>query len=391
MKKLAMMSPTWDMSGYATVMRNIILKLTERQDLDLVLEPLRWVNSGNIPLNVNTDKILRDLEVKGVSPEYKADMGAYTAIHGTIATEFVRQRYQQKKVFGFTMLETDRIPPMWVQRINTLDGVFVPSTFNMVSFASSGVKVPIRVVPLGIDHTIFNLDKEPLYDKNYFPSEFNFLLVGQWTQQDRKNISRTLKVFLETFKGRKDVGIILKVNNIGVGTADKILMAEQIGNTRKMVGLKPDEGPYVYLIHGAMSTDDMSRLYHNAQVLVLPSNGEAWGMPLLEAACSGIPVITTGGTGAEMFLNPEHSILLNYKWQQVPRQMLWQHVYEPAQNITTPDWEEFRRMLSRVYEQYSLSKEAALKQYKEIKDRDFSWQKSSDTLMNNIDELGGFV
>ena len=158
-KKLAFQTVVFDMSGYAVCMRNIILELAKRDDIDLVIEPLRWVNSGQIPLLSESDKILRDLEEKGLSTDYRNDAPNYTVVHGTIATEFMRARYPQKKAFGFTMLETDRIPPMWVQNCNTLDGILVPSYFNLSSFMASGVTVPIRTVPLGIDSNIFNPDE----------------------------------------------------------------------------------------------------------------------------------------------------------------------------------------------------------------------------------------
>ncbi len=386
--KITFRACLFDMSGYATISRNILLELYKTGQFDLAVEPLRWINSGNIPLDPEDERILRQLEDKHMTEEYQQNKSQYSIVHFSIATEY-QDRYEQKKAFGYTMLETDKIPYLWVQKCNKMDGVFVPSHFNLGSFMKSGVTKPIRTVPLGIDFNLFGLDKEPLYPKGALPTNFNFLVVGQWTPQDRKNIGQTIKVFLETFKGQDDVGLIAKVHGFSAGTYDKINCVERIQEIRRMVGLRPNEGPYIYLIHGAMSSEQVSRLYHNADVFILPTLGEAWGMPILEAVVSGLPVITTGGTGAETYLNPHYSILLNHKWNKIPQRMYWQYVYEPYQEITVPDWAEFVRMLRRTKDMYSLTKENALKQREEIIERDFSWKKCAENLILAMKDLGG--
>lgn len=387
--KLSFRSTVFDYSGYGTLSRNIILELYKTGQFDLAIEPLRWVNSGNIPLKKEDEEILRRLEDKSMTKEYFQDIPNRTLVHAVIAPEFQPQQSPYKKYFGLTMLETDQIPQFWVQKCNMVDGIIVPSHFCMASFMKSGVTKPIRTVPLGTDFEIFTPDGETLLSVEDISTPFNFMVVGQWTPQDRKNIGQTLKVFCETFKGRENIGLIMKVQGFGAGTLDKIETIERIWAIRKQAGLSPDENPKMYLIHGAMEQDEMAKLYRNCRVLILPSSGEAWGIPLLEAIASGLPVITTGGTGAETFLNPSYSILLNHKWNPIPQRMHWPGVYEAHQQITIPDWAEFARMLVRVYQKYEVAKENALKQRDEVIQRDFSWKKSAENLVSAIKDMGG--
>jgi glycosyltransferase involved in cell wall biosynthesis len=100
-------------------------------------------------------------------------------------------------------------------------------------------------------------------------------------------------------------------------------------------------------------------------------------MPIVEAIASGIPVITTGGTAPDTFLNPEKTVLLNYKWEPLRREMFWQHVYELPQQITIPSWEEFERMLLRAYNKQELAKAKALEQRQELIDRKLTWEESA--------------
>ena len=75
-----------------------------------------------------------------------------------------------------------------------------------------------------------------------------------------------------------------------------------------------------------------------------------------------VPIVTTGGTGAEMFLNPEYAIMLGYEWQDIGNKLSWPGVYEPGQSLAIPDMEEFIRMMMRVYKHNGLAKEQAKKQ-----------------------------
>jgi len=389
-KKLTLKCCSLDMSGYASFSRAIALELYQYTDIDIVIEPLRWINSGNLPLPSEEVRIIRELEAKHLTEEYRRNISEYTLIHFSIAPEFQRA-YPQHRTFGYTMLETNVIPQEWVLKCNNMDGVFVPSYFNLSSFVKSGVKVPIRTVPLGIDYSLYDREQEPLYSKDIIKTKLNFIIVGQWTPSDRKNIEKTLRLFFSIFKNDRDVGLIMKVHGTGAGTMDRMAVTEAIQLIRSKMGFKENEGPQIYLVHGALPPKDMARLYKNADVFILPSYGEAWGMPIMEAAVSGLPIITTGGTGAEMFLNPDSSLMLSYKADAVPKTMYWKGVYGPNQDITVPDWEEFGKFLQQLRDPklLAIAKQAATEQVQELKQRDFSWKKTVQTLLYSLKELGG--
>lgn len=52
-------------------------------------------------------------------------------------------------------------------------------------------------------------------------------------------------------------------------------------------------------IVGELSPTEIDALYSNADLLLLPSRSEAYGMVVAEAAAAGIPAFVTAGTGAE--------------------------------------------------------------------------------------------
>src|SRR5207247_1086784 len=57
----------------------------------------------------------------------------------------------------------------------------------------------------------------------------------------------------------------------------------------------------------------LAALYRSADCFVLPSRGEGWGMPLLEAMACGLPVIATDWSGPRDFLKEDWAYPLRVK------------------------------------------------------------------------------
>merc|ERR1719373_213470 len=60
----------------------------------------------------------------------------------------------------------------------------------------------------------------------------------------------------------------------------------------------------IELIMGPIDALDVPKLYKAMDCLVLPSRGEGFGLPILEAMSVGTPVITTGWSGVFDLANP---------------------------------------------------------------------------------------
>ena len=85
----------------------------------------------------------------------------------------------------------------------------------------------------------------------------------------------------------------------------------------------------VYLLHGAMSDDEIAGLYRNDKIkaLVAPTRGEGYGLPLLEAAASGLPVMATNWSGHKDFLNTGKWINFDYRLQDVAKQKIDNNIF----------------------------------------------------------------
>ena len=207
---------------------------------------------------------------------------------------------------GRTMFETDRIPDGWLERCNALDEVWVPTEFNRETFAGAGVKASkLRVVGAGVDTELFSPGAQPLNIPHL--RLFNFLSV--FDIQPRKGSDLLLKAFLSEFKPDEDVALILKLSR---HSDRSINPEEQLSYfIEREAGLKLEECPPIIVLDGFLPQQDIARLYACAQAFVLPTHGEGYGRPLMEALSSQLPVIATRWSGQLSFLRDENSYLID--------------------------------------------------------------------------------
>ena len=115
--------------------------------------------------------------------------------------------------------------------------------------------------------------------------------MAQWGP--RKNLANTLKWFVEEFHD-EEVGLVIKSNLAKNCLIDREILMERLQDNLK--NTFPNKKCKVYLLHGDMSEQEIHALYNHPQIrakLALP-HGEGFGLPLFEAAYSGLPVVATG-------------------------------------------------------------------------------------------------
>lgn len=102
-----------------------------------------------------------------------------------------------------------------------------------------------------------------------------------------------------TIEERKNTALIIKAIR-SVEKIDVVLVGRRtkytdfVEKTAKRLGVSER----VHILSG-VGFDDLHALYHLAEVFVYPSRIEGFGIPVLEALCSGVPVIAASGSCLE--------------------------------------------------------------------------------------------
>jgi glycosyltransferase involved in cell wall biosynthesis/GT2 family glycosyltransferase len=207
------------------------------------------------------------------------------------------------KRVGWTMFESDRLPAGWADSLNRLDEVWVPSEFNRRTFSAAGVDpARIHVVPGSVDASRYGFGLPfPLPGSR---KGTTFLSVFQWAR--RKGWDVLLRAWAEAFEPQADVRLVLRCHPFG---KDAPPMRDRFLASLEELGLSEAKMAPIVLLDGFVSESEMPSLYLASDVFVLPSRGEGWGLPYLEAMASGKPCIATAWGASMDFLNEENAWL----------------------------------------------------------------------------------
>lgn len=219
-------------------------------------------------------------------------------------------------MIGRTMFETDRVDLEHIKRCNKMNHVWVPTEFHVSTFVQSGVD-PAKVVKIvqSVDVLFFDPVKyEPLdlaskanlilgeRNTRKCSKEFLFLSVFKW--EYRKGWDILLKAYLEEFSKADKVALYLLTNpyHSNRNFSNKIMNFVEDSKIEEPVG---GWAP-IYVIDLHIAQTDLPRMYKAADAFVLPSRGEGWGRPIVEAMAMSLPVIGTNWSGPTEYLTEEN-------------------------------------------------------------------------------------
>ncbi|SFL54292.1 Glycosyl transferases group 1 [Paenibacillus sp. 1_12] len=294
--------PVLKSTGIGTASREYALAL-HRQGVDV-----KVATNRSRPLLYTRNKlgVLSSLVKKPIAPK-KTHILIYHGLPNTLDLKKARKQYRY--IVLNTVWETTRIPTNWRPYMNRYDAVIVPSVQNKTAMKASGVKVPVFIVPHGVNTQAFTPSnrKLPLSLK-----KGTFVFVSVFTFQHRKNPETLLRAYWEEFSPKDRVALVIKTNGIGSKESGSSIHRRIHAYKKKC---RCGHTAPLHLITGHTSPQKLKALYATGNAFVLPTRGEGVGLPFLEALSSGLPVIATRWGGQMDFLNAKNSLLIDYKLQ----------------------------------------------------------------------------
>jgi glycosyltransferase involved in cell wall biosynthesis len=345
MKSVLIRGPLLSQSGYGNHARQIFRWILKKHpDVEIKTQVLPW---GTTSWYVNPDAedgLVGEIMRRTASSEQKFDVSYQVQLPNEWDPNLAKFNVGVSAV-----VESDRCNPAWVDACNKMNLIVVPSKFCESTLRNTAnVSTPIEVIPESFIPEVLNDNNSVDID---FDTSFNFLLLGTMTGNnplnDRKNIFFAIKWICEEFSNDPDVGIVVKTN-VGRGTR---LDWNSVESVIQKVVSEVRKGPFpkIHLIHGIMPNSEVAALYKHPKIkaLVAPTRGEGFGLPILEAAASGLPVIATGCSGHMDFMGLGKFIKLDYDMRPVHESRCDEQIWMRGTNWAEVREDDFKKKIRK--------------------------------------------
>lgn len=266
-----------------------------------------------------------------------------------------------ERIWAYTMFESSHTPQKWIDIMNRLDHVLVPSSWLVAAWREQGLKVPISVYHHGIDTAYFyDLDR-PVRDT------FTFLHYADLSP--RKGSEIVVAAFLKAFPGKTDVRLVMK-------------------NHKPFFPFITDD-PRIERIHATYSKEQMRELLYRADCFVFPTRGEGFGLTPFEAMASGLPTIVTGWSGPADYADPRDTLILDYKLVPAENQyMIYREDYAPGEDAgvwAEPSLEHTIELMRWAYEHRNEARMMGKSTASRLA-REWTWEQKAQQLIDIIDD-----
>jgi glycosyltransferase involved in cell wall biosynthesis len=274
----------------------------------------------------------------------------------------------------WTVFESDKIPSTMLNNLQQADSVWVPSQWGNRILVANGIDPDkIHVVPEGVNPNEYNLWSRPVQVRPY-----RFLFVGKYEQ--RKSCHEVVEAFAKEWHNNPEVELVLKTHQV----------SEEHTLTELEQQLARLELTNIHVIVG--NIDQMQSLYRVCDAMIAPTKGEGWGLPIIEAAASGLPIVATNYSGHTEYLQhiTNSVVPVDYKLGPIDCPIYQSHYPEPSGDwgqwaISTVDDIAQAMVLCKNHKDFLA--ENALKNSRVIRTK-FSWENSVELALQNLQDQG---
>jgi glycosyltransferase involved in cell wall biosynthesis len=184
-------------------------------------------------------------------------------------------------------MEGERLPPSWIELLREVDVPIAMSRYGQRIVSQCGVSC--HYIPHGVDPNVFFPPSNREEAKARIGAQGKFLVLSDSRNQPRKMLPRLIEIFAKFAAERPDTLLHLHTDpddeftKSGVYSYDIYADLRHLGIESKVrftAGLAMKRG-------GGIPLNELAAYYQAADVHLLASSGEGFGLPTLQAAAAG--------------------------------------------------------------------------------------------------------
>jgi hypothetical protein len=377
MKKILLEAPILTQSGYGEHSRLVFRSLMRSADLDVYVNPLNWGNTGWITTyDEERDQIEECIKKFShyieASKKNNQNMFFDKQVFVGILNEF--EKRAEESICVTAGIETDIVSSSWLLTANNgIDKLIVPSHHAKSSFENTSYEISYKAEEdASVLKCLCPIDVVPYPVKQINPKDidlkietnFNFLSVA--LLGPRKNLENMMVWFCQEFKD-EDVGLVIKTGISKGSVMDQHETSKYIKQVLR--DIPKDRKCKIYLLHGDLTEQEIHSLYVREDIhcYITTTHGEGYGLPIFEAAYSGLPIIATNWSGHLDFLSGKYKegkkiktkklfAKVDYELHEIHPSVVWEGVLQSDSKWAYPKEKSFKDQARKVFENYNMYK-----------------------------------
>jgi glycosyltransferase involved in cell wall biosynthesis len=201
---------------------------------------------------------------------------------------------------GRMMTEAATISRTEISYTKIVDEVWVPTVFHKAIFEAYGMlESKVFVIPEAVNSLFF----KSLQRTNVKDPSITFRFVSVFKLERRKGWDVLLKAYWRAFSSFDNVELVIRSYKPGWerGPSDLYHTFNALAKAEFKVPMA--SLAKVIWIQEELDRRQLRDFYHSADAFVLPTRGEGWCLPCVEAMASGLPVIVSNFSGPTEYMN----------------------------------------------------------------------------------------
>ena len=218
-----------------------------------------------------------------------------------------------------TMVESRNIPINFLRLCDKhYDYCMTPSEYYKNQLIEDGFSKEVFNIPIGVDDIFIEQKTTGIFKPSFCvfsnksaphqPEGFKFLSLFKWNF--RKGPDVLIKSFLREFSTKDNVSLLIFSRELEQQAANGSF-GYIYGEIEKLYKENAKEdSPPIYFCDNLVPEEYMADIYSTGDCFVLPSRGDGFCLPALEASAMGLPIGVTNITAFKDYCTPENSYLI---------------------------------------------------------------------------------
>lgn len=276
-------------TGYGVVSKNICKELSKENTISLF--PIGQPSAKN--------RQEYDMYMEMLNNSITFDASAPTL---KIWHQFdLAQRIGKGRYTAFPFFELDTFDDREKHQMKVPDQFLVASKWAKDVMESNGITQSIKVVPMGVDRSIFD---SSLYENEIANKDkYIFLTIGKW--EVRKSHDILDNIFIKAFPNEQDVELWI----LAAEHTSSYCTKQEIEEWKN----KYSKDSRIRIIGGVETQKDIAKIIQYSDCGLYISKAEGWNLELLETMSMNKPCIATNYSGHNEFCNNDNCFLVDIK------------------------------------------------------------------------------